>query len=146
MPVLNSRKLGDIFERHALQFLQNQSLLHIASQYRCPYGEIDLIMRQLDDGCINTNKEKSNQLKNEQKLATLIMVEVRARNSSKYAQKDAAVLSVNAAKQKKIILTATYFLSEYPQYQHDYMRFDVIVFQNGRMHWHPHAFLDEAYK
>ncbi len=135
MPISNSRKLGDIFERHALQFLQNQSLLHIASQYRCPYGEIDLIMRQFDDDCLNINK---------QKLATLIMVEVRARNSSKYTQKDAAVLSVNAAKQKKIILTASYFLSEYPQYQHDYMRFDVIVFQNGRMHWYPHAFLDEA--
>lgn len=75
-------------EDRALAFLQEQGLRLVERNYRCRYGEVDLIM---EEG------------------ATLVFVEVRYRASQKFG---GALESVDCRKQAKLLTTATCFLQE----------------------------------
>lgn len=77
---------GRIAEDRALEFLQQQGLRLIERNYRCRFGEIDLIM---EDGPV------------------LAMVEVRFRSNPRYGL---ALESVDWRKQRKLQTTANYFL------------------------------------
>jgi len=79
---------GSDAERIALSYLQRQNLVLIAQNYRCRFGEIDLIMR---DG------------------ATLVFVEVRMRGSEVFG---GAATSITPAKQAKLLRTARHYLSQ----------------------------------
>lgn len=79
---------GSDAEQIALSYLQRQNLVLITQNYRCRFGEIDLIMR---DG------------------ATLVFVEVRMRGSETFG---GAATSITPAKQTKLLHTARHYLSQ----------------------------------
>lgn len=108
--------LGVATEQRALVFLQKQGLTLLQTNYRCRYGEIDLIL-----------KDK----------AVIVFVEVRFRASEKFG---GAVESVTSKKQQKILRTAQNYLQEHGNQA---CRFDVIAFQGklaDKMQWIPNAF------
>ncbi|NLR76360.1 YraN family protein [Leeia sp. IMCC25680] len=96
-------------EAEAANWLQKQGLQLLARNYRCRYGEIDLIMR---DG------------------HTLVFVEVRARSSSRFG---GAAASVGPRKQQKLWLTAQHYLASQPQTPA--CRFDVLALEGTHWHW-----------
>ncbi|MFM2344538.1 MAG: hypothetical protein RLZZ210_1149 [Pseudomonadota bacterium] len=115
----SNKNIGDKFEKHALDYLIKQGANLISKQYKTKYGEIDLIIQ------INQ---------------TIIFVEVKARKSNIYG---GAIYSITQAKQQKIIMSAEIFLQQFMQdnyYNKDILhnlnyRFDVIIFQNGKIEW-----------
>ncbi|TNC99489.1 MAG: hypothetical protein FD121_225 [Gallionellaceae bacterium] len=84
-------KSGVAAEQTAARFLQQQGLRLIQTNYRCRYGEIDLIMKDGD---------------------TLVFAEVRMRSKQDFG---GAAASIDARKQGKLILTAQHYLSSLPR-------------------------------
>ena len=110
-------KRGMWAEELACDYLISQQLAFVARNFRCAYGEIDLIMAQ---------GEK------------LVMVEVRYRKNAWYGS---AQESVNAAKQRKII-AATYCYLDTQHFSHEIaIRFDVVAISgSGEVTWIKNAF------
>lgn len=114
----STRARGQAAEDLALAHLQRAGLRLVERNYRAPGrggGEIDLILREPD--------------------GTLVFVEVRARRSD--AQGGAAA-SVDAAKQRRIVLAARHFLLRLAQVPA--CRFDVVALDAGRVRWLRAAF------
>lgn len=80
-------KAGAQAEQTAAQYLQRQCLRLLHSNYRCRFGEIDLILKDRD---------------------TLVFAEVRMRSRSDFG---GAAASIDARKQNKLILAAQHYLS-----------------------------------
>ena len=95
---------GKQFERHAQLFLLEQGLKLVQANYRCSWGEIDLVMTQ--ENC-------------------LVFIEVRQRRPSRYVD---AAGSVNQKKQRKLINSAYTFLQQHRQFASMLCRFDVIAY------------------
>jgi putative endonuclease len=110
---------GRFYEQLALEYLESQGLQCIAQNFRCKFGEIDLIMQQNDQ---------------------LIFVEVRYRNSASFG---GAGESVSMSKQRKLIRTASYYLTKTKLHNSVSCRFDVICFTQQTPHWIPNAFTNE---
>ena len=113
---------GQQAERYALDYLQAQGLVWIQSNYRSVYGEIDLIL---------------------QDQQTLVFAEVRYRRNNHFML---AAETINTAKQRKIIITARYFLTQHHTPCHT-MRFDVVTLvgrldRKPEITWIPSAFED----
>ena len=98
--------MGQQAEALACSFLEQQGLTLITKNYRCPLGEIDIIML---DG------------------ATVVFIEVRLRRLGRFGR---AEDSVTQQKQQKIIRTAQHFRKNYPNYSSQACRFDIVVY-NG---------------
>ncbi|PNK60262.1 YraN family protein [Psychrobacter sp. FDAARGOS_221] len=104
---------GSDYEQLAADFLQQQGLVLIASNWQQPkVGEIDLVM-----------------LQSTKHWDTLVFIEVRKRKVSGYGD---ALTSVTKAKQRKLIKTAKYFLQRHPQYAHLECRFDVVAYNEPK--------------
>lgn len=84
---MSKTELGQQAESRAEAFLVAQGLVPVARNWRCRFGEIDLVMR---DG------------------ATLVFVEVRSRRRSDFG---GAAASVTAAKQHKLVAAARQYLA-----------------------------------
>jgi putative endonuclease len=80
--------VGTQAELAAARFLSNRGLTLVTRNFRCRYGEIDLILHDRN---------------------VLVFVEVRVRNSIKFG---GAAASIDAKKQGKLITTAQYYLSK----------------------------------
>lgn len=100
MPSARSR-LGLKAEIVAAAELGGRGYRIVASNYRCRGGEIDLVARDGD---------------------TLVFVEVRCRRTTSYGT---PAESINASKQRKLILTAQHYLEEHGLWDTD-CRFDVV--------------------
>lgn len=100
---MTSVRTGRLFERKACRHLQQQGLVLLAQNFRCPGGEIDLIMRDAD--CI-------------------VFIEVRYRRQPTYGQ---AVESIDWRKQQRLIRCAERYLQQQRQATQA-ARFDVISF------------------
>ena len=98
-----SVRTGRIFERKACHFLQRQGLVLIAENFRCPGGEIDLIMR--DGDC-------------------LVFVEVRYRRHADFGD---GAESIDWRKQQRLINCGERYLQQRTD-QTQAVRFDVISF------------------
>ena len=89
-------------------------------RYRCRLGELDLV-------CLDG--------------ATLVIVEVRARSTSSFAD---AAESVDAAKRRKLVRAARHLLMTHPEWQDYPVRFDVFsandIDTNPRVRWIRDAF------
>ncbi|WPL15164.1 hypothetical protein Thiowin_00044 [Thiorhodovibrio winogradskyi] len=106
---------GQGYETLARQYLQTQGLEWIASNHRCRFGEIDLIMRDRQ---------------------VLAFVEVRYRRSQRFG---GAGASVDTRKQRKLIMTARHYLSHHPT--DSACRFDVVAIEGQEViHWIKGAF------
>ena len=99
--LINSQVFGNAQESKTARYLRSQSLKLLCRNYRSRHGEIDLIMTDSN---------------------TLVFVEVRYRRSE---HSGGALNSVTSIKQKKIRLTAAYYLQAHRQLKSS-CRFDVI--------------------
>ena len=102
-------------EKQALEFLRRRGLSKVERNYRCRFGEIDLIMR---DG------------------QTLVFVEVRMRASSSFG---GAGESIDAHKQRKLLSAARHYigtLGKLPE-----CRFDAVLLNGDtEVEWIKNAF------
>lgn len=106
---------GEKAEQQALEFLRGQRLRLIEKNYRCPFGEIDLIMDERQ---------------------TLVIVEVRFRQSDRYGS---AAESVTWQKQSRIIASAEHYLMTHRVQTP--VRFDVVAISGDqRIQWIKNAF------
>lgn len=108
---------GAAAELQAAEFLQRHGLTLVTRNYRCRYGEIDLIMR---DG------------------ATLVFVEVRLRSSRDFG---GAAASIGALKQGRLVRAAQHYLSA--QRGDPACRFDALLLHSAdgmRIEWIKNAF------
>ncbi len=108
---------GEQAEQQACDFLISQGLTLIERNFRCYYGEIDLIMKD--------NK-------------TLVFVEVRYRKNVKFGS---ALESVTRSKQTKLIAATEIYLNTLQNQELLPMRFDVVgILGNGNLEWVKNAF------
>lgn len=107
--------LGQRAEQRAERYLQQQGLLPLERNYRCRWGEIDLIMRDQQ---------------------TLVFVEVRYRKNNDYG---GALASVDPRKQSKLIRSAQHYLSTHNGLSA--ARFDVVALHgDDTLNWVANAF------
>ncbi|MEJ1958698.1 MAG: YraN family protein [Nitrosomonadales bacterium] len=96
---------GERAEQLAAEFLRRRGLKLLQKNYRCRYGEIDLILQDSD---------------------TLVFAEVRLRSRSDYG---GAAASINASKQSKLIRTAQHYLATLARIPP--CRFDAVLLQSS---------------
>jgi putative endonuclease len=101
--------LGQRGEQLAARHLRRQGLKILARNYRCPVGEIDLIL--LDR---STRKLGA---------ATIVFVEVKARTSDHYTDPEAAV---NAEKKRRLRKIANYYVGKHNAQDYT-LRFDIVA-------------------
>lgn len=101
--------IGSQAEEDALQFLLRNGLDFLDRNYRCRFGEIDLIMQDGDE---------------------LVFVEVRKRKNMDFG---GAAQSVSYAKQSRLIKTAKHFLMKFRRVPA--CRFDVIAMEGDKCQW-----------
>lgn len=109
--------LGQRAESDAARFLEARGLKTVARNWRCRFGEIDLVMQ---DG------------------ATLVFVEVRMRRRSDFG---GAAASVDATKQRKLLAAARQYLAALKTLPP--CRFDVVALSgDAPPEWLRNAFED----
>lgn len=113
---MNKRKTGGAFEEQAAQFLEKQGLQILERNYRCRFGEIDLIAR-------------------ERKCYVFVEVKYRKGNISGNAAE-----AVTKMKQRRICRVAVYYLSTRCHSLELPCRFDVIGIDGEQLCWIPNAF------
>ena len=107
--------LGREAESRAAEYLRAKGLKILERNWRCRFGEIDLVAR---DG------------------PTLVFVEVRARASRTHG---GAAGSISAAKRRRLTATANYYLSRCRS--DEPCRFDALLIEaEGRIEWIRNAF------
>ena len=117
MPVSPRQRAGGAAEQLALDYLTSQGLKLVERNFRARSGEIDLILRDARE---------------------LVFVEVRARSSIAFG---GAAASVTQAKQQRIRRAAQVYLqSRFGQRAWPALRFDVLAFEAGSIHWLRAAF------
>ena len=113
----NSSDLGYQAESQACDYLCQHGLMMKSRNYRCRYGEIDLIMQQQH---------------------TLVFVEVRYRRDATYAH---PATTISTIKQQRLHRTAQHYLQQAGLVQ-QHCRFDVVTLsdQPQRIEWIKDAF------
>lgn len=115
--MLTPQQRGRDTENLALEHLQSAGLELVARNFRCRWGELDLIVW---DGPI------------------LVFVEVRYRQDARFG---GAAESVNVHKQRKLIKAAQLFLQQHPQWLDKSARFDIVAIEEpARIEWIKNAF------
>ncbi len=102
-PLNTSKNQGAAAEALARNYLLEQGWEVVAHNFRCSYGEIDLIIQQGQ---------------------WLAFVEVKQRKTDRFGS---AAAMVTPQKQHKIMLTSQYFLQVHRQYQKFHLRYDVLA-------------------
>jgi putative endonuclease len=120
----NNLRKGLRFESQARDYLQAHGLLLLQSNYRCRFGEIDLVMRDRD---------------------TLCFIEVKFRKSMLFG---GAAASIPRPKQRKIVKTALFYISAHKQFANQAIRFDALLIQrqadsSSQIDWIQSAFYAE---
>lgn len=116
------QQIGRNAEEAAARFLESQSLVILARNYRCRTGEIDIIARTAQ--------------------GVVVIAEVRLRARSNYG---GAAASVDFRKQRRIQRATCHLLARQPALARHPMRFDVLdLAPDGadgyRIEWIRHAF------
>lgn len=121
MASFDRKTIGKCAEEVASHFLQKHGLQLLMQNYYCPFGEIDLIMKDQDD---------------------IVFVEVRSRSRIDYGN---AFESITKTKIKKLIKTASHFLQKKRWVDKVNSRFDVVALHpiEGEMkiEWIKNAFI-----
>jgi putative endonuclease len=119
--LFGTRKAGDDAEKLAEAYLTGRGLVVVARNYRCRYGEIDLIMREGE---------------------TLVFIEVRLRKPLRgKSDFGGALASITHSKQSKLIATAQHYLAGVKQMPP--CRFDAVLLNGLRtvdVEWLKNAF------
>jgi putative endonuclease len=102
-------------EDEALQFLQRKGLKLLERNYRCRFGEIDLIMRD---------------------RRVTVFAEVRMRGSVAFG---GAIESINSAKRSRLLAAARHYISSHGSQIE--CRFDAVLLNgDGKVEWIRNAF------
>lgn len=109
----NKQKLGYEVENLVKNYLLQNGMFIVQSNYTCKYGEIDLIASEQD---------------------VLVFVEVRYRKNEDYG---GAIASITKSKQSKIIRASKAYLLEKNLYDKVACRFDVAIVQDNFSNNHP---------
>lgn len=112
----NTRKTGTWYEQKAAEYLKCQGLVILAYNYRCRFGEIDLIAR---DG------------------RYVVFVEVKYRRNG---SSGVSLEAVTAAKQRVISRVAQFYLTVKYNSVDVPCRFDVVGIDGDRLQWKKNAF------
>jgi putative endonuclease len=120
-PVNTKLQIGKQAEQEARAYLQTHGLLLLEQNYRSPFGEIDLILRDSDD---------------------IVFIEVRYRSRTDYGT---AAETVNKRKQMKLYKTAIHFLQRKKWLNKVNGRFDIIAIHatftgSWQIEWFKNAF------
>jgi putative endonuclease len=115
-----NHETGQAAESAACRHLEEQGLALIARNYRSPFGEIDLVMRDRH---------------------ALVFVEVRQRRSERYGT---PAETVDARKQARLRATAEHYLQQHPRESQNPCRFDIVAILDNprgrRIEWLRNAF------
>ncbi|MCY4255915.1 MAG: YraN family protein [Gammaproteobacteria bacterium] len=95
-------RTGPEAEREAQRYLEARGLEFVAANYRCRYGELDLVMRE---------------------GACLVFVEVRMRRSARAGPPEA---TLTAPKKRRLARAAKCFIGENRRFGGMMLRFDVV--------------------
>ncbi len=98
---MSNQETGRLGEKLASAYLRQHGYKIFETNYRCAHGEIDILARQKH---------------------TLVFVEVKCRRNRDFGL---PVEAVTAAKQKKMVAAACYYLQTHPQ-EKDNWRIDVV--------------------
>jgi putative endonuclease len=113
----NRQHLGQKAENQALVYLEKQGLWLLQRNFRCPLGEIDLIMQDQEG---------------------IVFIEVRYRSNLEYGN---PIESVTKTKQQRLIRTACYFLKQKRGLESLNYRFDIIgINKTTHLEWIQNAF------
>lgn len=108
-------KRGQEAENTAFDYLRKRGLTEIERNYRCRFGEIDLIMRDVE---------------------TVVFVEVRQRSSNLFG---GALESIDAHKKKKLLTAARHYMAAKGGIPD--CRFDAVLLNgDNRIEWIRNAF------
>lgn len=118
---MNTLRKGLRFEGQARRYLCAQGLRLLESNFRCRYGEIDLIMRDDD---------------------TICFIEVRFRKRLDFG---GASASITPAKQRRIVKAALFYLSGKPQLMQRALRFDALLIQQQAGGDHEYNWIKNAF-
>ena len=102
-PAIDRRALGAAAEDAAAAFLERQGLVILLRNFRCRFGELDIVALQAPD--------------------VLVIAEVRLRSRADYG---GAAASVDAHKQRRLLLAARQLLLRRPSLSRLRARFDVL--------------------
>ena len=106
---INKRTLGEEYEKTAGEYIKGLGYEIIEYNYRCHYGEIDIIAMDKCD---------------------LVFIEVKFRHSGKFGTPFEAV---NRQKQNTIMKTATYYMLENDIPENTYIRFDIVGIEDDNI-------------
>jgi putative endonuclease len=107
---MNKREIGTEQETIAAKYLEKNGYVILEQNYRCRYGELDIVASKND---------------------MLVIVEVKFRNSAGCGDPAEAV---DARKQKKICRVTLDYLMRHPWYHEKPCRFDVIaIYGDGQI-------------
>ena len=111
-------EVGQEAEERALDYLKKHGMKRVAQNYRCRFGEIDIIMR---DGIY------------------LVFIEVRARTHTAFG---GGLGSITYAKRQKIVKTTAHYLLTNKLYEQYPIRFDAVSIDgiSGKIIWVKDAF------
>jgi putative endonuclease len=121
MPEAGSKFKGREGEQYAEAYLQGQGLFLVERNYRCRFGEIDLIMREGE---------------------VVVFIEVRMRSNQTFG---GAAGSITLSKQGRLMRTAGHYLASLRSVPA--CRFDVVLLSGPRgegMEWIKNAFCESA--
>lgn len=114
---MNTRKCGSEYEERACRYLEAQNYIVLERNFRCKFGEIDIIALEKD---------------------TMAFIEVKYRRSISSGYPEEAVAY---SKQKKISLTADYYCLKNEISEKQNCRFDVIAIDNDKIRHYKNAFM-----
>lgn len=119
-PSTTTQHTGRAAEAFTCSYLQDRGLALLARNYRSPFGEIDLVMRD---------------------NATLVFIEVRQRRSEEFGT---PAETVDARKQARLRATAAHYLQQRPQESQKPCRVDIVAItdepRGQRIEWLRDAF------
>jgi putative endonuclease len=102
---VTTKALGNLGENLVIELLKAQGWQILATQWHCPWGELDIVASD--------------------RLTWLIFVEVKTRSFVNWDLNGA--MAITKSKQKKLHLSALEFLGMHPQLSHLSCRFDVAL-------------------
>jgi len=115
---MNKRQLGETYEQKTKCYLEEQGMSVRSMNYRCKFGEVDLIV--IDNG-------------------DLVFVEVKYRKNKAFGYPEESVTYI---KKRNIIKTAKWYVYK-KGLHHMNIRFDVAAWHEGKLIYYKGAFEDE---
>lgn len=106
---MNKRNIGSNYEKIAGEYLSDKGYEVLEYNYRCKYGEIDIVAKE---GC------------------NLVFVEVKYRSTKRYGS---PLEAVDIRKQDKINKVAMNYMIENKIPENTYIRFDVVGIWNSEI-------------